>query len=60
MDCSPPGSFMMGYFRQEYWSGLPFPYLKIGSVGRESSCKAVDTGRHGFDSWVRKIPWSKA
>jgi len=51
---------MMGYFRQEYWSGLPFPYLKIGSVGRESSCKAVDTGRHGFDSWVRKIPWSKA
>ena len=23
MDCSPPGS--MGFFRQEYWSGLPCP-----------------------------------
>ena len=31
MDCSPPGSSVrqapqsMGFFRQEYWSGLPFP-----------------------------------
>ena len=25
MDCSPPGSSAMGFFRQEYWSGLPFP-----------------------------------
>ena len=24
MDCSPPGS--MGLSRQEYWSGLPFPF----------------------------------
>ena len=24
MDCSPPGS-SMGFFRQEYWTGLPFP-----------------------------------
>ena len=24
MDCSPPGS-SMGFPRQEYWSGLPFP-----------------------------------
>ena len=23
VDCSPPGSLSMGYFRQEYWSGLP-------------------------------------
>ena len=25
MDCSPPGSSLMGFPRQEYWSGLPFP-----------------------------------
>ena len=24
MDCSPPG-FSMGFSRQEYWTGLPFP-----------------------------------
>ena len=23
--CSPPGSSSMGFFRQECWSGLPFP-----------------------------------
>ena len=25
MDCSPPGSLSVGFSRQEYWSGLPFP-----------------------------------
>ena len=25
MDCSQPGSFDMGFSRQEYWSGLPCP-----------------------------------
>ena len=25
MDCSLPGSSAMGFSRQEYWSGLPFP-----------------------------------
>ena len=25
MDYSPPGSSVMGFPRQEYWSGLPFP-----------------------------------
>ena len=25
MDCSPPGSSVHGIFRQEHWSGLPFP-----------------------------------
>ena len=25
MDCSPPGSSLHGFSRQEYWSGLPFP-----------------------------------
>ena len=25
MDCSPPGSSVHGFSRQEYWSGLPYP-----------------------------------
>ena len=25
MDCSPPGSSVHDFPRQEYWSGLPFP-----------------------------------
>ena len=25
MDCRLPGSLSMGFFRQEYWSGLPCP-----------------------------------
>ena len=25
VDCSPPGSSVMGFSRQEYWNGLPFP-----------------------------------
>ena len=25
MECSPPGSLLMGLSRQEYWSGLSFP-----------------------------------
>ena len=25
MDCSVPGASSMGFSRQEYWSGLPFP-----------------------------------
>ena len=29
MDCSPPGSSVMGFPRQEYWSGLPLPLSGI-------------------------------
>ena len=29
MDCSPPGSSVHGFPRQEYWSGLPFPFPGI-------------------------------
>ena len=25
MDCSPPGSFSMGFPKQEYWNEFPFP-----------------------------------
>ena len=29
MDCSLPGSLSMGFSRQKYWSGLPFPTPRI-------------------------------
>ena len=29
MDCSLPGSSVHGYSRQEYWSGVPLPYLAL-------------------------------
>ena len=29
MDCSPPGSSVHGFSRQEYWCGLPFPLLHL-------------------------------
>ena len=29
MDSSPPGSFVYGFPRQQYWSGLPFPFQGI-------------------------------
>ena len=36
MDCSLPGSSPMGFSRQEYWSGLPFPSLgNLPDPGRE-------------------------
>ena len=27
-------------------------------MGKESTCQCRRHGRRGFDSWVRKIPWS--
>ena len=29
MDCNPHDFLSMGFSRQEYWSGLPFPYLGV-------------------------------
>ena len=33
MDCSPPGSSVHGFSRQEYWSGVPSPSPKIPLTG---------------------------
>ena len=46
LDCSPPGSSVHGFSRQEYWSGLPFPPLEdlpnpgIEPMSHESSALA--------------------
>ena len=31
MDCSLPGSSVLGIFRQQYWSGVPLPSPRGGS-----------------------------
>ena len=45
MDCSPPGSSVHGFSRQEYWTGLPFPSsgdLPDPGIGPESPALQVD------------------
>jgi len=42
MDCSPKGSSVMGFPRQEYWSGLPFPTPRDLPVSEiELACPAL-------------------
>ena len=55
MDCSPPGSSVHGFSRQEYWSGLPLPSPGIfptqGSNSRPVSCVSC-TGRRILYHWA--------
>ena len=58
LDCSPPGSPSMGFFRQEYWSGLPF--LSPGDPPRPRdrtciSCVLCAAGRF-FTCWAISSP----
>ena len=44
MDCSPLGSSVMGFSRQEYWSGLPFPLprdLPDRGINSHVSCASL-------------------
>ena len=44
-DCSLPGSSVHGIFRQEYWSGLPFPTLEnLPNSGIEPTSPALTGG----------------
>ena len=44
MDCSPPDSSVMEFSRQEYWSGLPFPFPgDLPDSGIESGSPALQT-----------------
>ena len=55
-DCSP-GSSVMGFSREEYWSGLLCPSLVSLVVQRLNVC--LQCGRPGFVPWARKIPWRR-
>ena len=41
IDGSPPGSLSLGFSKQEYWSGLPFPSPMNESEKWKWSCSAV-------------------
>ena len=45
----------MGFSRQEYWSGLPFPSL--GDLPKKAECPTIDT----FELWcwrrLLRVPW---
>ena len=61
MDCSRPGSPSMGFSRQEYWSGLPFPPLgDLPSPGIEPTSPVSPALRGGFfttATWEGLILW---
>ena len=49
MDCSPPGLLSMGFPRQEYWTGLPFPPLgDLPNSGTEPASPASPALAGGF------------
>ena len=50
----------MGFSKQEYWSGLPFPPLgDLPDSGVELGSTWLNLDWREFDPWVRKIPWSR-
>ena len=59
VDCSPPGPPSMGFSRQEYWSGWPFPSPgDLPDPGIEPRSPALQT-RH-FTLWaIREVHKNK-
>ena len=53
MDCSPPGS-AMGFPRQEYWSGLPFPPPEDLSDPGIKPMSPVSPGRQILYYWTTR------
>jgi len=56
MDCSLPGSSVLGFSRWEYWSGLPWPIPGGSSQPRDQIQVSLIAGRF-FTIWaIRKTP----
>ena len=63
MDCSPPGSSAMEFSRQEYWSGLPFPFSRGSSQPRDWTRVFCVAGRFFTiwsirEGWVYSVQWT--
>ena len=56
MDCSPPGFLSMGFSKQEYWSGLPFPTAGDLSYPGLKRCPFCILGWH-MDSLPLSVIW---
>ena len=59
MDCSPPGSSVVGFFRQEYWSMLPFPSPEDLPWPRDQTHVSC-SGRQILYNWATReaLSWS--
>ena len=58
MDCSPQAPLSMGFSRQEYWRGLPWPPpedLPNPGIKPRSTTLEADTGLRGWRSNVRWV-----
>ena len=57
-------SFQQNSFMSNIIMGFGFWVMGFGLPGwlsgKESTCQCRRRRRHGFDPWVRKIPWRKA
>ena len=49
-------SLSIGFYRQEYWSGLPFPFPQ-GALVVKIACQSKRQKRSKFSPRVRKISW---
>ena len=63
MDCSPPGSLSMGFFRQEYVGGLPFslPGDLLPLVHWQADSQAEPPGKPSVDTdkLILKFIWKE-
>ena len=73
MDCRLSGSYVHGFSRQEYWSGLPFPFpgdlpdpgikpgfpaLQADSIPSELAENGIETPCLGIP-FKRELQWKK-
>ena len=56
VDCSPPAPLSMGFSRQEYWNGLPFPSPgDLPDPGVEPRSPAL--WADALNLWATRKPW---
>ena len=56
MDCTPQAPLSMGFSRQEYWSGLPFP--PPGDLPAEgSNCESLISAAVAGGFFTTSITW---
>ena len=53
---APPS---MGFFQARVLEWVPLPSPPYGASGKEPTCQCRRHKRHGYDPWVRKIPWRR-
>ena len=54
MDCSLPGSSVMGFSRQEYWSGAPLPSLLSNKKGWTIDTLNIRESQNDSAEWKKK------